>query len=222
MKEHIEEEKIALLAGGDLKAKEADDLAGHIVSCPACSARLKSYQEGCRAFASLRDTGIGESDFAQVRRSVLYRLQQEKASRSWLGTPLRWGALAAVIVMVVAMGTWWQMRMPAVHVSSTHGSDSGLASGHIPKSSQANVAQNGKPSAQAMKHPGIATNAVTPLSITVHVPQSANQPAFAQIGPNLTAPEESKPVLDRIAIKLETPDPNVIIIWLASPEEKAK
>jgi anti-sigma factor RsiW len=222
MKGHIEEEKIALLAGGDLKAEEADDLAGHIAACPACSARLKSYQEGRRAFASLWDTGISESDFDQVRWSVLHRLQEERMPRFWLATPMRWGALAAAIVMVVAMGTWWRFRMPAVRVSSTQGLGSGLASGHIPEFSKANVPENEKRPAQAIKRPRIAANAVTPSSTTVHVLQSGDQPAFAQIDPSPAAPVESKPVLDRIAIKLETPDPNVIIIWLASSEEKIR
>jgi len=219
---HVEEEKIALLAGGDLKAKEADDLAGHIAACQACSARLKRYQEGLVAFASLRDAGLGERDFDDVRRSVLYRLKEKRAPRFWLGTSLRWGALAAGIVMIVVMGAWWRTRMPAVHVSSTHISGSGLSSGHTRELSTAVIAKKVKPPTPAIKHPRIARNAVTPSSTKVHVPQSGGQPAFAQIGSSLAAPVESKPVLDRIAIKLETQDPNVIIIWLASSEEKIR
>jgi len=219
---HVEEEKIALLAGGDLKAKEADDLAGHIAACQACSARLKRYQEGLVAFASLRDAGLGERDFDDVRRSVLYRLKEKRAPRFWLGAPLQWGALAAAIVMVVVMFAWWRIRMPAVHISNTYDSGSAITSKHIPEIPKAIVGENVKPPAQDIKHPRLAANTATLSSTKVHAPQSSGQPAFAQIDPSLVAPAESKPVLDRIAIKLETPDPNVIIIWLASSEEKIK
>ena len=77
MKGHIEEEKIALLAGGDLAASDMPAAAAHVARCSSYSAVLESYRQKRQAMAAFRDTGISAGDFAEIRQSVLERLPGE-------------------------------------------------------------------------------------------------------------------------------------------------
>ena len=111
MKGHLEEEKIALLAGGDLAASEMPDAAAHVARCGACSAVLESYCQGRQAMAAFRDSSITAGDFAEIRQSVLAKLPGESRPHSGFFTrpsltPLQYGALAALLLAAVAIGTY--------------------------------------------------------------------------------------------------------------------
>lgn len=217
MKRHIEEEKIALLAGGDLDPGKASGLAGHLAECPACSARLQRYRESKEAMSVFRDAGIEASDFDAVRQSVLARIQGKQVSRlesfAWrrFGA-LQWGALAAAILIAVAVGTWRWRSAPAPQVSELV--------------APARTAEVGGTPASGETHAKPAVEQVTKDIMASKVEKRPQAPSrrvtidpslgAARVKDSLVTPEPQPPAVDDVVMKLETSDPNVIIIWLAS------
>jgi len=214
MKRHIEGEKIALLAGGDLDAQKVPGLTEHLAECPACLARLQRYRESREAMSALRDSGIEASDFDAVRQSVLARIQGKQAVRlepfAWrrFGA-LQWGALAAVILIAAVIGTWRWRSAPEPQVSAP-GPRAGTA--------------------EAAKKPAVQQVAKETMASKVGKrPQAPSRSATidpslqgARARNSLVVPEPQPPALDDVVIKLETSDPNVIIIWLASQKGAAR
>lgn len=219
MKGHIEEETIALLAGDDLSKRRAHDLARHLAGCPACSAKVERYRAGRHEMAALRGASIGAGDFEDVRRSVLTRLRDQNAPRFKVGTFMRWGAAAAVILTAATIGVMWRREIPAAN--STRGSmpATETPSGRIPFPDKVEAPCDIRSSAAVEVHLGTAQKA--PKHSTAPNREARSAEPFT-LPPADSAQVEARPALDRVAIKLETPDPNVVIIWLASSEGKEK
>ena len=208
MSGHIGEEKLALLAGGDLGGWRASGLARHLRECPDCAARLKSYREERRALAALRDTGIDAGDFDHVRQAVLTRLREEGAPHFRFHR-FQWVALAAAILITVTVGTWWWTNVPAPQQAQL----ARPVSPHVEPPPAVSITQ-AAPIAKAA--PGQAITTVRHVRATRQKP--ARTPAVPPIDIAGNVPAPPQPPLDDVVIKLETSDPNVIIIWLASPK----
>jgi hypothetical protein len=219
MKGHLEEEKIALLAGGDLAASEIPDAATHVARCGACSAVLESYRRGRQEMAAFRDSGISAGDFAGVRQSVLANLQEDGRPPfrfiTWLHlTPLQCGALAALLLAAAAVGiyTWTQAPAPQIAGRATPVRIAPKTS--VPPTADAHASLAAKPVA-------VQRAAQNPERLARRRRQAA---AIARALPAVAAAADPQTrlhqatMLDDVAIKLETSDPNVIIIWLASPK----
>jgi hypothetical protein len=219
MKGHIEEETIALLAGDDLSTRKALDVTRHLAGCPACSAKVERYRAGRHEMAALRGADIGAADFEDVRRSVLTRLRYQSAPRFRVGTFVRWGAASAVILTAATTGVMWRREIPATH--STRGSMSATEapSGRIPGPDKIEAPRDIRPTAAAEVHLGSARKA--PKHSTAPNREARSVEPFT-LPPVESAQVEARPALDRVAIKMETPDTNVIIIWLACSEGKEK
>ncbi len=213
MNGHIQEEKLAMLAGGDLRDKEAFDLERHLHECPACSARLKSYREDRRSLSALRETGVDERDYDSVRRSVMQRLQTERSFR-FRFAQLRWGALAATILIAAVIGIGYWSRIPAPQRV-------GLPEPVTRPQLEPSQAKPRRPSVSlgemaatlpTVPRPTKIPRAPQPSVTTGSSPPAMNVPALA------VASSQMPQVQDEVIMKLETSDPNVVIIWLASPK----
>jgi anti-sigma factor RsiW len=223
MKGHIEERKLALLAGGDLDPGKSSGLARHLAECPACSARLQRYREGREAMSALRDSGIETSDLDAVRQSVLARIQGKQVARwepfAWRRFGLlRWDALAATVLIAVAVGTWLWRSTPARRIPGPAAS--------------ASIAQVGQTQVPGETHAKPAVEPVTNQSSALKVETRPEAPGRsltidrslqrARVRESLVAPEPAPRAPDDVVIRLETSDPNVIIIWLASQKGAAR
>ena len=218
MNEHIEEGKIALLAGGDLEAGRTAAVASHLSRCASCSAVLESYRQSRQAIAALRDFGVHAGEFADFRQSVLERLPVRRPHLRFFTwphlTPLQGGVLATLLLAAATAGTYaWKMAhhqqsaephaqvkiFPKAAIRPSTGARADLDARSAPAQ---RMAQN--PDRQLRRRQQrVAINAPLPSARAHFDPQTqANQPA----------------VPDDVAMKLETSDPNVIIIWLASPK----
>ncbi len=219
MKGHIEEEKIALLAGGDLVASEMTAAAAHVARCGACSAVLESYRQRRQAMAAFRDSGISTGDFADIRQSVLEKLPGESRphfrffTRPHL-TLLQYGALAALLLAAVAIGTHAWNKAYAPQLAERAAPIKIAPKASMPPSTNARMEPIAKPVAAqtAVQNPDrLARRGRQATAITTALP-----PAGAAVDPQTQSHQETMP--DDVAMKLETSDPNVIIIWLASPK----
>lgn len=215
MRGHIEEEKIALMARGDLNARETRELAPHLTGCPACSGRLKSYVQDCQAMTELRDLEFEEDDFARVRRSVLHRLREQEVPRVRMHMPFWRSALAVVILAAVTTSVWWWRNTSTPQVLQVP----------VPER-PAQVIQ--MPVQIKPRSAGPMKPAVNQAGTLPHMRRSnarRMQPSNELARETVPLAEGAKPpgppasvILDDVFMKLETPDPNVIIIWLASPK----
>jgi hypothetical protein len=219
MKGHLEEEKIALLAGGDLAASEIPAAAAHVAHCGSCSAVLEGYRQRRQAMAAFRDSGISAGDFAYIRQSVLERLPTERRphfrffTRPHL-TPLQYGALAALLLAAAAIGTYAWKKAHAPQIAERVAPIKISPKTAIPPSTDARMEPFAKPVAlpRAAQNPnrqarrGRQTAAIT------------TAPPAAEAAVGLRTQPHQATVPDDVAMKLETSDPNVIIIWLASPK----
>jgi anti-sigma factor RsiW len=223
MKRHIEEGKIALLAGGDLDPGKASGLAGHLAECSACSALLERYREGKEAISAIREFGIEAGDCDAVRQSVLARIQGKQVSRLESFTlrrfgALQWGALAAGALVAISLAMWRWRSTPAAQVSEPAG--------------PAGTAQVGRTPVAGEIHPRPVVAPVTQQSSAQKVNGRPQAPSRgvpidrslqgARVRDSLVTPEPQPPVPDDVLVKLETSDPNVIIIWLASQKGAAR
>ncbi len=213
MSGHINEEEIALLAGNDLGAEAAHEFSRHIASCPDCATRLAAYCAGRQSMAALRETGIGAGEFDVVRQSVLQRIDRERVSHHQFGM-LQWGALAAALLIAVGAGTWWWKSAPSPGVVETSRPAAPAQEERVPVPLENRMVPTTQP-------PANQASAMKPAKRPrVEMPKPAIQP-FApaiNIAEQGSSPAHQPVALDDVVMKLETSDPNVIIIWLASPK----
>ncbi len=213
MKGHVQEEKIALLAGGDLKDQETHELERHLSQCPACSARLRSYQNDRQALSALRETGIDERDFDSVRQSVIRRLPAERIP-PFRFFRLQWGALAATVLTAAVIGMWYWISMPEVQRSGLPGPvirPQALPAQPLPARGATRLAET------HVSRPAIANASRPPRTLQQKSLADASQPA-PDVVSEFSAAVSNPPAQDVVVMKLETSDPNVVIIWLASPK----
>jgi len=217
MKGHINGETIALLAGGDLKAGEMRSAAAHLAECPSCSAEFDRYRRNCQAMADIRDVGISANDLEDIRRSVLECLSKERSARfpffKWYRTmPLQRAALAAMLLAVVAIGIYIREKSNTPQPIDTGAKTENSPGKPIPPPMDTPVdipakaipAQTADNRGEAPRHRrATLLSSAPPSRAAVVNPQTEPRPEELQ---------------DDVAIKLETSDPNVIIIWLKSPK----
>jgi DNA-binding beta-propeller fold protein YncE len=97
---HPDQLRIAAYLDGALDDQERAELRGHILTCPACAARL----ENLRADARRISVALARSPTPDVRASVRARLRRP-ARDAWLGQGLALaGALAALLLFALLVG----------------------------------------------------------------------------------------------------------------------
>jgi anti-sigma factor RsiW len=206
------EPKIALFASGDLELSDAAAVESHLSRCPACASHLQQYHDDLGALHSLRDEPVDQSDRAAVRRAVLARIGSPggKVRRfHLLFSPV---SAAAAAVMSVALLVWWLNHPRTVRAP------------HEPASAVVEIARPSVPAAAGPTRQAIPSAATSKHSSRkpsraegrmAHLKRSADVPVVSAASkPDIFTPALLPP--DDIAIKLETADPNVVIIWLAS------
>jgi hypothetical protein len=208
MKEHIEEQEFAWLAGGELEIGESPDLMRHLSQCRACAAKLGDYQEDRRALAKLRDAGIYAGDFDLLRHEVMNRLQDRKIVR--FPVLSRWSAFATLVLISAALGVLWWRHVPIQQTSSNSKSEA-------PAQIKPPAIQSGPRVDRAAE----VTSNQTGTTQDVFIPESAAIAPSQEVIDITGAPSiPTSPVSeqDDVVMKFETSDPNVIILWLESPK----
>jgi hypothetical protein len=128
-------------------------------------------------------------------------------------TPLQYGALAALLLAAVTIGTYTWKRAHAPQLAERVASIKISPKPSIPPSADARLDLPAKPVAAQ-------TAAQNPYRQARRGRQATAIAALAPAGAAVDAQTQSHQATlpDDVAIKLETSDPNVIIIWLASPK----
>jgi len=97
---HPDRLQIAAYLDGALDDEERAELRGHILTCPACAARLERLRDDARRIS----VALSGSSAPDVRASVRARLRSP-ARNAWLGQSLALaGALAALLLFAVLVG----------------------------------------------------------------------------------------------------------------------
>lgn len=96
------EEGIALHAGGDLAAAEAQAVERHVAECGGCQLLLSGLRESLGLFREAHGEPVEAAHFAAVRARVLAELERGPA-RGWRWA---WVYAMAVAAMVLLMVVW--------------------------------------------------------------------------------------------------------------------
>jgi anti-sigma factor RsiW len=94
------EERIALHAGGDLSAAEAQAVERHVADCAGCQMLLSGLRESLALVREAHSEPVEAAHFAAVRARVLSELERG-AGRRWRFVWLYAMAAAAVVLLVV-------------------------------------------------------------------------------------------------------------------------
>ncbi|HWC97699.1 MAG TPA: zf-HC2 domain-containing protein [Candidatus Sulfopaludibacter sp.] len=97
------EERIALWAGGDLKAADAAEVERHLEDCPACQVFAAGLKESLEFAREAHQEAIAPAHFAAVRARVLAELAGTR--RPWWRSAWTYGlSAAAVCALLLAIG----------------------------------------------------------------------------------------------------------------------
>lgn len=96
------EKLIALNAGGDLPAPDADRVREHLDGCAACRAATAELAESQAMLAALRSESLDERTLANWRRSLMDRIEAGGRQRRF-PWPWAWAAVAAGVLLVLTI-----------------------------------------------------------------------------------------------------------------------
>jgi anti-sigma factor RsiW len=205
------ETKIALYASGDLDLGDSAAIGNHISRCPTCAARLGQFKEDLRTLRSLHEDPVDRSDLEAVKRGVMAEIGLKNKSARHLHGLFRPAYVTVAAAASLALLVWWLGTPRTAHAP---GGKARLEAGAVRPAGPAASAKHeaiaatssaGIPNRKSPRTEGRATHNPSKAAV-------ASLPAASK--PELLAPAQLQP--DDIAIKLETADPNVVIIWLAS------
>ncbi len=105
------EERLALYAGGDLEAKEAASVEGHLGECPGCRMFASGVRRSVEMMRESRGDLPAEAAFSAVRARVLARVA---ARRRWGWAVVAALAAAAACLALAVRIEWTPVPKPPV------------------------------------------------------------------------------------------------------------
>jgi Putative zinc-finger len=238
------EKLIPLFAGGDLPAREADDLRRHLESCAKCRLLAAEFEESCDWLRGFAAQPVAEAMLDGVRDSVLRDIGRIENRARWLqwivpSWNMRFAASMAVLLLTVLIVTYiYRDGRPRIapvkdnvvkanpdsdQKDSTYGTqrkDEGFKLNPSPVPAQRLPLKripkiNGNPGVKPVQLPDLAI-ANAPI-----VPPAIN------IGSVFEPPGADMAIDDAIfnremtRIEFQTADPNIRIIWFAPKSDMA-
>jgi hypothetical protein len=215
------EERIALLAGGDLAGAEAAEVQRHLAECAGCREAAAGYAWSLGLAKEAHEEPIAPAHYAAVRARVMAELEQ--GWRPFWRRPWAWGlAAAAVLILVFALPVGRTSRSrfrgkppetaadgyrPATPTESDGRADL-LGARQAGKEEEALAGAEGRSPAPHRPRRRIVAAAKQEGRRTQ---DTSGYPTQVRLG-------SPAPHREAVTIKLLTDDPNVIIYWIADAE----
>jgi anti-sigma factor RsiW len=178
------EARIALYAEGDLVEREALEVEAHLASCGACREFLIALQDSQAGLSRLRTEDPDAAALDRVRRGVVAQLTAEARPRRVAWFWPAWAAGGALAAALV-FGVVLRSPKPAPRPM--------VAARRVaPPVPLASVQSSPRPERRVRR--------------ARRVPQPSREPE--EVGRTPSVPEPT------LLVKLETPDPNVVIYWI--------
>ena len=203
----IWEERVALLAGGDLETGEAAGVERHLNQCAACTALAADLRRELDGLRQVHAEPLAAEHYAAVRGRVLAELAKpQRRSAVWV-----WSWAAALAVAAAgAWVVWVAMKQAAVPAPE------------LPRLVAAAPTVE-RSRAQRAPRKGAVISTHVRRRRTERAASSVNEPRRLEVAEVVTPPlpmpaaVEDSPVR---MVQLATDDPNVVIYWLF--EEKGE
>ncbi len=211
MNGHIPEEKLALLAGGDLEPAETARAQSHLRKCAQCAETVEGYRRLRDSTAAVEADECSPADYRVVRAAVLDRIESRANRPAWLQLETQWIFVTAAVLLAVGLGFLLMRSTPTVRVAETP-----APPGVQAREASVSQAEAPRPSIETSGPRSIASETSTPRHAPARRPHPP-KPWYELFASDALPSQTAAVVRDDIAIKMETADPNVIIIWLASP-----
>lgn len=237
MKCELSEKLIPLYVGGDLEPEESVELRLHLESCAHCNRLAEDFYSSRNWFAATPLHDFDEASFANLRASVLSRIQQQPSSKSWFDWLLpKWNPRLMLAASAAALVVMTGIAL-AVYLSQSPDSISGIdvAVERGVSTATGNERGESKPEQLAIRHV-VPDSQASRRSNRVKVETPSLPPEAFQNDPFGQPLEEQQPIDDPAAVaeaapikpeekemlrmEIQTADPNIRIIWL-TPKETA-
>lgn len=223
---HPRDRDLALWAGGDLPAGEAERIAEHLSACPACRALADGLRASRDGLESLGAEPVDPAALVRIRDGVRRRLAEETAPAGWSAGRSRtalwpWALAAALALAALGLGIWYR--------TAGTGEPERLARAERPE--PAEVVREAPPPPPKTPEERAETPPESPgpeaAPQTGRRPEPATRPDEAAPPP----PEPSAPVqraalptqpmrpTEPTVIKVVSDDPDIVYYWLVEPEE---
>lgn len=238
MKCELSEKLIPLYVGGDLEPDESDAVRLHLESCAGCNRLAEDFYSSRNWFAAAPPPDFDEASFANLRASVLSRIQQQPSTQKWFDWLLpKWNpglvlaASAAALVLISGLLiTIYRDQTPSVKNGEEVIADRAVSTTAV---SKPNSAHSKQPETKQVIASSQASRRSNRLKVeTTSLPPEAfqNDPFGQPLEEQQTiddpaavaeaAPTEQKEK-DMLRIELQTADPNIRIIWFTPKSDIA-
>lgn len=194
---------LPLHAGDDLSPRESAGVEAHVEACATCAAALEELRAVRAAFRDVPAPRFGSEFHADVRRAVRSRLVDERRDPSF---PQRlqavfeasWAVPIAATVVVLAFALWAAVafRRPA---------EAPVASAPTPR----RESPDARPAARPIAAPPHVASVASPPATSRRFVPARRAPRDLPAGAAMPGPALAR-------IEIQTPNPNVRIIWLAN------
>jgi anti-sigma factor RsiW len=133
----------------ELTVESNHELLRHIERCEACGAELERRE---RTRAVLRDSFGGAPDAAPLTARIAQALDREQHRRSTIGSVMRYGGIAAAIVLIAGASLWFSRPVDAAAYDDSVDDHIACALTYPPDThyDAARAAQNLEPSYQSI------------------------------------------------------------------------
>ncbi len=232
MRCELSEKLIPLYVGGDLEPDESDDLRLHLESCETCNRLAEDFQSSrdWMTIASLPE--FDEASFANLRASVLSRIEHQQPSSSWFNWLMpKWNpqfvlasSVAALVVMTgIALAVYLSQSptsKPGEDVAVERGISTATGRQRVTPHSVQPAIKNVVPGSQSSRRSNrvkVETSSLPPEAFQNDpFGQPLEEPQQIDDSANLAeaAPTEQTEK-EMLRIELQTADPNIRIIWFA-------
>ena len=194
--------QLPLWIEGDLSEAEARPVSDHLESCPSCRACAEALRESQTWLKDVPPLPFEDPDFAQVRRRVLEQLATDstapariKRAPQTLWRPLLVAAASLLFILLASRGNL-QKPQPVIALPP--------------------------PPSQAPEPPPTPSLPPVPTTPRVTHGPSPNPGPIPLPRPSQGAEPLKEPPTTAIRIELQTPNPNIRIIWLPNSSEPSR
>lgn len=230
MKCELSEKLIPLYVGGDLEPAESDEVRLHLESCASCNRLAEDFHSSRNWIVAAALPDFDEASFANLRASVLSRIEQQPSSTNWFDWLLpKWNprlmlaaSAAALFLMIgIALAVYLSQSPTSKSgedVAVQRGVSTGSVGDQVTDHSVQPIVKNVVPGSQRSRRldrvkaetPSLPPEAFRndPFGQPLEEPQPIDDPAVvAEV-----APTEQKEK-EMLRIEFQTADPNIRIIW---------
>ncbi len=219
------ESMIALDAGGDLPAADAERLARHLAACVDCRHFAGKMRESRRAIALLADVPVDPEILTSVRAGVLRQVERTDGKRSAV-VPFRLSprVLALAATLIIVFGALFLLRSGGSSSEAPEPQIAEAPATALPATGSEPIEATSPVAAARVAADRVAADRVDDDPIEEVSLASTKPRPTVTVSPPIRAvttaiPTTVTPAAEPMVIKLVSEEADVVIYWLVNPPD---